>query len=1083
MSRFIDENFEGVGYEESWTETVGTGNVLDQDFLLPEDVDGAMPPASGTECLNLIIGTNQNSTITDNATTGNKTTWCTRFWFKVDSFSIASYSSGDYAIFLRVRNSANNATFNFVIQYSGSTPQFVMSYYSGSVLYSSGYSYTPNTWYRIEMKYSTSGAGSWAFDVFNIAGTNVFSTGGASLTSPRTPNNFRVGYLTGTAKNLTCNVKYDQMVCDDTTNPIGADTDHSFTISNIYPTSDYLVTWSHSTGTTNYERVDDTDDSESPDEYVYYGGSGSVYKDLYGLPAQVGSLGKILGVRLKVRAKRWTGTYDKAYLTLLIKIGGVEYDPEPTVVGLWTDDYKNLTYEWDFDQKNPNSGLPWTWADIENLKIGFSIQGDEQGVYVTRCYLEVIHGSYKHRRAVCCPVFGGVTNNQIKVFTKAARPPFETDYETAYIRVRYDTNSSNLSSFGGTPTSSVQLKINNDWTNIFTISSLSANTKYFFDVDVSYDGSTWQSMHDDFAMSYYPECYTAPTPNSDFVYNYAVYSDNHSIDSGDTIPYMMAASPRFILGLGDFVDYDGLPHYPFDIVRARKLMKQMYSVADEFVQTVLHKVPLMRMWDDHDYVENNGNKHAVAADRTDTMKVWQEYTPCHDYPSEGKITGTTTSTVANKLVDSGKSFSLDNVHAQANGGSWVRNTTDNTWALVTSVDLGTQLALTSDIFTSGETYEIYNGIFHKFTYGNVEFFLPDLRWMRDTDGINHGDMMDGTVDGGGSGTGHIQRSWLISSVNSSSAKFKCICSSVVFNATATHTGETWGDYDAYDDQRNYLVSNITASDVFVHSSDMHCTGLDDGTNSDYPEMLCGTWGGLTPTGTWSEGSEGGTDYKYYNTVDVSNNSIVGHLYRHTGDELSFSPMTFGIYVIQQVLSVVESCSATFSGITTFCRSLVSQAVGSLTFGKALTLYRTLSSVAGSTSTFVKNISKTLGATVTSIADLVATFISGAAQLFYQPLSAVASSTATVATLSTHYLSVVVTEVCTVTLTMLNTFYRSLSSVGSGSVMLTKGLFKSLVSAVIGIADLIATYIAWTPMTAGKIKESLNILRARILRIR
>lgn len=65
-------------------------------------------------------------------------------------------------------------------------------------------------------------------------------------------------------------------------------------------------------------------------------------------------------------------------------------------------------------------------------------------------------------------------------------------------------------------------------------------------------------------------------------------------------------------------------------------------------------------------------------------------------------TGTTTSTTANKLVDSGATFQTDGVKA----GQFVYNTTDSTTAVVTAVDSETTLSLNSDIFTSGENYEV-----------------------------------------------------------------------------------------------------------------------------------------------------------------------------------------------------------------------------------------------------------------------------------------------------------------------------------------------------------------------------------------
>lgn len=74
--------------------------------------------------------------------------------------------------------------------------------------------------------------------------------------------------------------------------------------------------------------------------------------------------------------------------------------------------------------------------------------------------------------------------------------------------------------------------------------------------------------------------------------------------------------------------------------------------------------------------------------------------------------GTTTSTTANKLVDSGATF----ITAGIEEGMIVKNTTDNTFAIVDNVDSQTTLSLRADlragstsanVFTSGENYTIY----------------------------------------------------------------------------------------------------------------------------------------------------------------------------------------------------------------------------------------------------------------------------------------------------------------------------------------------------------------------------------------
>lgn len=64
--------------------------------------------------------------------------------------------------------------------------------------------------------------------------------------------------------------------------------------------------------------------------------------------------------------------------------------------------------------------------------------------------------------------------------------------------------------------------------------------------------------------------------------------------------------------------------------------------------------------------------------------------------------GTTTTTTANKLVDSGGAFDTDGTKA----GMVVFNTTDGTRATITAIDSATTLSIDTDIMASGEDYEI-----------------------------------------------------------------------------------------------------------------------------------------------------------------------------------------------------------------------------------------------------------------------------------------------------------------------------------------------------------------------------------------
>jgi hypothetical protein len=50
-AHFVDENFEGTGYEESWTELLVAGGTLDEDANIP----GTPPSGAGDDCLKATV--------------------------------------------------------------------------------------------------------------------------------------------------------------------------------------------------------------------------------------------------------------------------------------------------------------------------------------------------------------------------------------------------------------------------------------------------------------------------------------------------------------------------------------------------------------------------------------------------------------------------------------------------------------------------------------------------------------------------------------------------------------------------------------------------------------------------------------------------------------------------------------------------------------------------------------------------------------------------------------------------------------------------------------------------------------------
>ena len=69
------------------------------------------------------------------------------------------------------------------------------------------------------------------------------------------------------------------------------------------------------------------------------------------------------------------------------------------------------------------------------------------------------------------------------------------------------------------------------------------------------------------------------------------------------------------------------------------------------------------------------------------------------------VTGTTTATTGDKLVDSSENFVTRGVQV----GDKIANTTDTTYAIVTAIDSATTLSISGDVMASGENYTITTG--------------------------------------------------------------------------------------------------------------------------------------------------------------------------------------------------------------------------------------------------------------------------------------------------------------------------------------------------------------------------------------
>ncbi|MEO8399026.1 MAG: metallophosphoesterase family protein [Ignavibacteriaceae bacterium] len=180
-----------------------------------------------------------------------------------------------------------------------------------------------------------------------------------------------------------------------------------------------------------------------------------------------------------------------------------------------------------------------------------------------------------------------------------------------------------------------------------------------------------------------------------------------------------------------------------------------------------------------------------------------------------------------------------------------------------------------------------NGIWQKFKFGDVEFFLLDLRTQR-----NSNDSVFDSVGNFSPPAGHSilsgfkidgvdQKTWLENSLKNSDAKWKVIVSSVIFNPryldalkderiTKSFPKIQQGVVDkwaGFPEDINFLINLVkdnNLKNIIIISGDSHSSYIDDGTNSVIPEISSssldtrnsklGLYTALTGYNIWNQGS-------------------------------------------------------------------------------------------------------------------------------------------------------------------------------------------------------------------------------------
>jgi alkaline phosphatase D len=160
------------------------------------------------------------------------------------------------------------------------------------------------------------------------------------------------------------------------------------------------------------------------------------------------------------------------------------------------------------------------------------------------------------------------------------------------------------------------------------------------------------------------------------------------------------------------------------------------------------------------------------------------------------------------------------------------------------------------------------GFWQSFRYAEAEVFVLDLRSARDSD--KEPDSATKSM------LGPTQKAWLLNGLRTSTATWKFIVSSSVWNPHSKQD-DSWAIFKHEQDEIVDFIRTNSITGVIFMSGDIHSGGaIDNGTNSYFPEISVPntntestTCTGDEGCGTWSEGYTVGAQYDGYAAFHVT----------------------------------------------------------------------------------------------------------------------------------------------------------------------------------------------------------------------
>jgi alkaline phosphatase D len=347
-----------------------------------------------------------------------------------------------------------------------------------------------------------------------------------------------------------------------------------------------------------------------------------------------------------------------------------------------------------------------------------------------------------------------------------------------------------------------------DTSAIITVNGLQPNTLYYCRYFVNQQQDTVVSSFTTF-----------PQPGAATDFSFAFGSCMKGSDMTPLFSAMASQQPDLFIQLGDFTYPDAADEFSedFDYVTASYHAKYSYPG----IAPILRSIPLAYVYDDHDYTDNNSSMNTQSLEAT--------YTGPNG---------------------------LETVLIDAPLGAHERINSINGWL---------------DYFPGYSAVDTSQGLYHKFTVGNADFFFLDNRSSRSPN--NEAFYYDSTDVSfpwefsplpGHTILGTTQMQWLLNGLQNSTAKWKFLLSGTTFNKAlkrvinvglgfqrntldiggsggsgmtmATGFADGWPGFPADQDTLIHFIRNNNIRNVILLSGDTHTSAMDDGTNSGIPEF-------------------------------------------------------------------------------------------------------------------------------------------------------------------------------------------------------------------------------------------------------